>query len=140
MGIARALGQGPSRYIKAYRRNSPGIASGATHERFQAHSQEPDVNLTTIQAWFSRQQTCHRHQNFPGNRTFVVLCVAPGLHGQSAPLQGRVGKDLQAQGPTPRLRPEPDRSAPPALARSQEAGADREDAAEVLPSAFLPDR
>ena len=52
----------------------------------------------------------------------------------------RAGKDLQAQGPAPRLRPEPDRSAPPALARSQEAGADREDAAEVLPGAFLPDR
>ena len=50
----------------------------------------------------------------------------------------RAGKDLQAQGPAPRLRPEPDRSAPPALARSQEAGADREDAAEVLPGAFLP--
>src|SRR3954451_24298969 len=49
MGIARVLGKGPSRYIKAYRRNSPGIASGATHERCQAHLQEPDVNLTTIQ-------------------------------------------------------------------------------------------
>ena len=29
----------------------------------------------------------------------MVLCVAPGLHGQSAPLQGRAGKDLQAQLP-----------------------------------------
>src|SRR4051794_8733965 len=59
---------------------------------------------------------------------------------KSAPLQGRVGKDLQAQGPAPRLRPEPGRSAPPPLARSQDAGADRQDAAKVLPGAFLPDR
>jgi|tagenome__1003787_1003787.scaffolds.fasta_scaffold20805326_2 hypothetical protein len=29
-------------------------------------------------AWFSRQQNCHRHQDFPGNRTFVVSCVTPG--------------------------------------------------------------
>jgi hypothetical protein len=32
-----------------------------------------------MRAWFSRQKTCHRHQDVSWNRTSVVSCVAPGL-------------------------------------------------------------
>jgi plasmid replication initiation protein len=46
----------------------------------------------------------------------------------------------QAQVPAPRLRPEPDRSAYPALHRRQEAEADRTDAIEIVLGVFLSDR
>jgi plasmid replication initiation protein len=46
----------------------------------------------------------------------------------------------QAQVPAPRLRPEPDRSAYPALHRRQEAEADRTDAVEIVLGVFLSDR